>query len=89
MRSIPCKRRVHIEIILGILAGALAILTGLWPDWIEGISGVNPDNDNGSFEGLIVAGLSLATVALAIAARVGYVQLRGDFDPQPRRGFRP
>jgi hypothetical protein len=40
--------------------GGLALLTLFWPDWIEGMSGYDPDQHNGTVESLIVLAL-LAT----------------------------
>jgi hypothetical protein len=41
-----------------------------WRDWIEALTGFDPDHHNGSFEWLIVAGLFAASVLVARAARV-------------------
>jgi hypothetical protein len=46
------------------VAGALAIVTLVWRDWIELVFGVDPDHGNGSVEWLFVAGLLAVAVAL-------------------------
>jgi hypothetical protein len=61
--------RVRIEIVLSALLGAATILTAVWPDWIEGVFGVDPDGGNGSAEWLIVAVLAVATVAVVALTR--------------------
>lgn len=62
-------RRARIEIVLAVLLGAATILTAVWPDWIEGLTGFDPDHGNGTFEWLIVAVLAVATVVVATLAR--------------------
>lgn len=62
-------RRARIEIVLAVVLGAATILTAVWPDWIEGVFGVDPDGGNGTVEWLIVAVLAVATVVVAGLAR--------------------
>lgn len=52
-----------IEATVGLLTGALFLLTVIEADWLEAI-GINPDGGDGSVERLIVAGLGLVTVVL-------------------------
>ena len=61
--------RARIEIVLSALLGALTVLTAVWPDWIEGLLGVDPDGGTGTVEWLIVAALAVATVVVAVLAR--------------------
>ena len=61
--------RVRIEIVVSALLGAATILTAVWPDWIEGLFGVDPDGGNGTVEWLIVAVLAVATVAAIALTR--------------------
>ncbi len=62
-------RRARIEIVLSVILGAATVLTAVWPDWIEGLFGFDPDGGNGSVEWLIVAVLAAATVVVAVLAR--------------------
>ncbi len=61
--------RARIEIVLAVVLGAATILTAVWPDWIEGLFGFDPDGGNGTVEWLIVAVLAVATLAVAALAR--------------------
>jgi hypothetical protein len=61
--------RFWIEAGLAALCGFLAILTLFTRDWIEALTGFDPDDHNGSFEWAIVVALALVCVLFAIAAR--------------------
>ncbi len=57
-----------IEVGLAAVTGLLALITPVFPDWIEAVSGWDPDQHDGSVEWMIVIGLFVVTVALAGAA---------------------
>jgi hypothetical protein len=57
------------ESIVASVAGFLAVLTLVWPDWIEGVFGVDPDQHNGTVEWALVAGCAVVAVVLAVLAR--------------------
>ncbi|HET9897382.1 MAG TPA: hypothetical protein VFQ44_20825 [Streptosporangiaceae bacterium] len=61
--------RARIEIVLSAFLGAATILTAVWPDWIEGVFGFDPDGGNGTAEWLIVGAFAVATLAVAAFAR--------------------
>jgi hypothetical protein len=61
--------RVRIEILVSALLAAATILTAVWPDWIEGLTGFDPDGGNGSAEWLIVVVLAVITVAAITLTR--------------------
>jgi hypothetical protein len=63
------RARFWIEAGLAVLTGSLAILTIFWRDWIEALTGFDPDHHNGSVEWAIVVGLAIICVAVAVAAR--------------------
>ena len=46
------RRRFWIELAIGSLTGLLALITPIFPDWIEVISGWDPDQHDGSVESL-------------------------------------
>ena len=61
--------RVRVEIVLSALLGTATIVTALWPAWIEGLFGFDPDGGNGMAEWWIVAVLAAITVGAATLAR--------------------
>ena len=60
--------RFWAEAISATVAAVLALLTLQWPDWIESLTGINPDHGNGSFEWMLVIGLAVVSAALALLA---------------------
>jgi hypothetical protein len=70
------RKRFYTEMSLAIAAACLGVLTIFWPDWIEALTGLNPDAHNGSAEWLIVAGLGLVAAACAFLARRQYLRAR-------------
>ena len=63
------KVQVRLETAIAIFAGALGILTIFWHDWIEALTGWDPDHHNGSFEWLLVAVLLVVAVVIGLLAR--------------------
>ncbi len=63
------RHRFWLESISGSVSGILAIITVFWHDWIEVVSGRDPDSGSGSAEWLAVLVLFLLTAALTMAAR--------------------
>jgi hypothetical protein len=59
----------YIETLLCGLSGVLAIATVFWPDWIEALTGWEPDHQDGSLEWLIVAALGAICVIFGLLAR--------------------
>lgn len=51
------------------LTTALALLTIFWRDWIEALTGWDPDRHNGAFEVTIIAVLALTSVVAGVLAR--------------------
>lgn len=66
------KRQATIESALAALTGFLALLTLVTREWIEALTGWDPDHGNGSVEWLIVAVLLVATIALSVRARADW-----------------
>ena len=60
--------RFWIETALASLCGFLAILTIFSRDWIEALTGYDPDQHDGSVEWMIVAALALICMLLSLAA---------------------
>src|SRR5215467_13455829 len=61
--------RVRLEMAVALSAGVLGILTIFWHDWIEALTGQDPDQHNGSAEWLVVAGLLAVAVTAGLTAR--------------------
>jgi protein-S-isoprenylcysteine O-methyltransferase Ste14 len=58
------SRLFWIEAALGTLTLLLALMTPVFPDWIEAISGWDPDQHDGTVESWIVFGLFAATIVI-------------------------
>ena len=59
-----------IEVGLAAITGLLALITPVFPDWIEFVSGWDPDQHDGSVERMIVVGLFVATLLLGALAAI-------------------
>jgi hypothetical protein len=62
------RRRFWFETGMAIVTGVLFVITLVRNDWIEIVFGVDPDNNNGTLEWLIVGVLLVVTIALFILA---------------------
>ena len=65
----PSMLRVRLEAAIAVLAGALAILTVFWRDWIEFLTGWDPDRRGGSVEWLAVAAVLAVSMAMTAISR--------------------
>jgi hypothetical protein len=54
---------------VALCAGVLGLLTIFWHDWIEMLTGLDPDQHNGRVEWLLVAVLLAVAVAMGLVAR--------------------
>jgi len=63
------KVRARLEAIVALCAGILGILTIFWHDWIEALTGWDPDHNNGTVEWVVVVGLLAVAVVMALVAR--------------------
>ena len=61
--------RYWIEVGLAVLAAGLAVLTLITREWIELLSGIDPDKGSGALEWAVVIALFVASAALALVAR--------------------
>jgi hypothetical protein len=62
--------RIRVEQGLAILTGFLGLLTIFWRDWIEGLTGFDPDHHSGSAEVGIIVGLLAVSIVLFLVSRV-------------------
>lgn len=67
--KLTVRARFWAEAGLASLCGFLAVLTLFWRDWIEALTGFDPDHHNGSFEWMIVGGLFLLCALVSFVAR--------------------
>jgi hypothetical protein len=74
----PSKIRVGLETAVALLAGLLGAVTIFWHDWIEALTGLDPDQQNGSAEWLIVASLLVVAMAMGAVARRHWRMLLAD-----------
>jgi len=64
------SRRFWAEIVLASFTAVLGLITPFFPDWIEAVSGWDPDQHDGSVERMIVVGLCLVSIAIFSLAAV-------------------
>ncbi len=64
------RRRFWIASAIALAFGGLSVLTIVWRDWIEALTGLDPDHHSGSGEWLVVVGLGTCCVVVGFAARV-------------------
>jgi hypothetical protein len=81
---IPTTRTV-----LAVLATGLAVLTLCRREWIEAVTGLDPDAHSGTAEWLIVAGLLLVAATSAVLARREYRRSTARSAPPVSRPRRP
>jgi hypothetical protein len=65
----------RIEVSLAVLTGILGVITIVWRDWIEALTGWSPDHHSGSAEFGLVAVLLITSVTCAAVARRTHRQL--------------
>ncbi|MET7699604.1 MULTISPECIES: ABC transporter permease [unclassified Streptomyces] len=70
------RLRGRIEAVAAAVCGLLFLVTLIWPDWIEEVFGVDPDQHSGALEWAIVAVALLATVTFSLLARGEYRRAR-------------
>jgi hypothetical protein len=59
------QARITIEAVLAIACFAVAIVTIVNREWIEELTGADPDAGSGAIEWLVVIGLGLASIILS------------------------
>ena len=64
-----------VETVVAALSASLAVLTSIWPDWIELILGFDPDRGDGSLEWVIAVGLGALALLLGLLARYHWRKL--------------
>lgn len=69
------RTRLRVEVILAAISAGLFILTLINAEWIEALTGLEPDAGSGALEWLIAAAFLVAAVVIALMARRDYRQL--------------
>jgi hypothetical protein len=64
----PLPVRAWAELVAALAAGVLGIVTIFWRDWIEALTGWDPDQHSGGAEWLVVAALLAISAVLGAAA---------------------
>jgi hypothetical protein len=64
------------ESTIAVLCAALALLSALWPEWIESLLGLAPDGGDGSAEWGVVVAFGLASLVSGALARLQRRRLR-------------
>jgi len=67
-----------VETVLSAATGILAIVTIFWQDWIETITGWDPDHHNGTAEIYIFVGLAVISCGLILLTRVSWKRDRAN-----------
>lgn len=70
--------RARVDLGLAVVFAFLAIVTAIWPTWLESVIGLEPDNGTGETEWGIVAVLGVAAVIAGVLARRDYRRLARD-----------
>lgn len=71
------RTRVSVGRALAVVMAALALITAFIPDWIEAVTGLDPDGGNGWLERLIVVGFAAISAAAWVIAHVDARRQRG------------
>jgi hypothetical protein len=72
------RARVRIEAVLAVISAALCVLTLVFPEWIEELTGLEPDAGSGALEWLVAGVFLVAAVVAAVLARRDYRRLAAD-----------
>ena len=62
-------RRVRIESTLACVSAALFVATLIYPEWIEALTGLEPDAGSGALELLVSAVFLVVAIGLALLSR--------------------
>ena len=73
MRNV--RLRFWAECALAGLAAILAVLTAVWPNWIELLFGADPDGGDGSAEWGIVIAFAVVAIIFAVLPRFEHSRL--------------
>jgi hypothetical protein len=72
------RKRLRIKMLLVVISAALCVLTLVTPEWIEELTGLEPDVGSGALEWIIAGVFLVAAVASAVLAHRDYRRLAAD-----------
>jgi hypothetical protein len=75
------RSRFWFESVLALLCGVLAVVTLVWRDWVEALTGVDPDRHSGALEWAIVASMFMLMVVILCAAGIEWRRARAGVIP--------
>ena len=70
------RRRLRIELVLGAISLVLCVVTLISAEWIEELTGWDPDSGSGALEWIISLGFGVVSLALFVVARRDATRLR-------------
>ena len=62
------RRRFWVEAAAALVASILCVITPIWSDWIEIVSGWDPDQGDGTVEWMVALGLLIVALTMLAAA---------------------
>lgn len=72
------RRRRRVEMALAVISAVLGIATMLFPEWIEELTGLDPDAGSGALEWIITGAFLVAALISALLARRDTRRLAAD-----------
>lgn len=72
------RRRLRTELVLAAISAALSVLTLVTPEWIEELTGLEPDAGSGGLEWIIAGAFLAGAVVCAVLDRGDYRHLATD-----------
>jgi hypothetical protein len=69
------RRRLRVEVVLAGLSTVLCVLTLVLPEWIEALTGLEPDAGSGELEWVVAGIFLVGAVVAAVLARRDYRRL--------------
>jgi ABC-type thiamin/hydroxymethylpyrimidine transport system permease subunit len=72
------RRRLRIEVVLALVSAVLCVLTLVFPQWIEELTGLEPDAGSGALEWIVAGIFLVAAVVSGVLARRDYRRLAAD-----------
>jgi hypothetical protein len=61
--------RFWVEVVLSVVSGVSLVLSLVWKEWIEMLTGLDPDNGSGSAEWAVVVLSALTLITFATLSR--------------------